>query len=84
MHKKIFNTNINTFFKKWLTNYLSGRHGYIENNDKLQSEKKTQTVFYKDQSFYLQYTIFLLRDIPESNHPEAFILSHVDSTETFS
>ena len=38
--QKIFNTNIDTHTKKWLTNYLTGRHAYTLYNDKPSTTKR--------------------------------------------
>ena len=38
--QKIFNTNIDTHTKKWLANYLTGRHAYTLYNDKPSTTKR--------------------------------------------
>ena len=75
---KILNTHIHNNVKKWLANYLSGRHGYTIYNG-----KSSRTRHYTNgvpQGSVLSPTLFNLymHDIPLPTHPDVHILSYAD------
>ena len=75
---KILNTHIHTNVKKWLANFLSGRHGYTVYNG-----KSSRTRHYTNgvpQGSVLSPTLFNLymHDIPSPTQPHTHVLSYAD------
>ena len=81
---KILNTHIHPNFKKWLANFLSGRHGYTTYNG-----KSSRTKHYTNgtpQGAVLSPTLFNLyvHDIPPPTDPNTHLLSYADDVTVMS
>ena len=76
--EKILDTHIHQNFKKWLANFLSGRHGYT-----LYNGKSSRTRHYTNgvpQGSVLSPTLFNLymHDIPTPTHTSTHTMSYAD------
>ena len=75
---KILDTHIHPNFKKWLANFLSGRHGHTIYNSKPSTTRPfTNGV---PQGSVLSPSLFnlFMHDIPSPTHPDVHISSYAD------
>ena len=81
--QKIFNTDIDMYTKKWLANYLTGRHAFTLFGEVPSSIRRfTNGVPQGSVLSPILFNLFL-HDIPLPTHPDTHILSYADDITIF-